>query len=79
MSHLNTVQTWLADNNLDIAYISDWKNIQYFTGFGSDPFERTLALFIFPDKDPFLFSPALEVEAIKKSGLEISCLWLLRP
>lgn len=27
MSHLNTVQTWLADNNLDIAYISDWKNI----------------------------------------------------
>lgn len=68
MSHLNTVQTWLADNNLDIAYISDWKNIQYFTGFGSDPFERTLALFIFPDKDPFLFAPALEVEAIKKAG-----------
>lgn len=58
---------WLTIN-LDIAYISDWKNIQYFTGFGSDPFERTLALFIFPDKDPFIFAPALEVEAIKKAG-----------
>ena len=66
MSHLNTVQTWLADNNLDIAYISDWKNIQYFTGFGSDPFERTLALFIFPDKDPSSFHLHLRSKRSKK-------------
>lgn len=68
MSHLTTVQNWLEQNKFDIAYVSDWHNIQYFTGFGSDPIERTLALFIFPDKDPFIFAPALEVEAVKKAG-----------
>ena len=68
MSHLQKVQNWLAENQLDVAYISDWKSIQYFTGFGSDPIERTLALFIFKDKDPFIFAPALEVEAVKKAG-----------
>lgn len=68
MSHLTKVQQWLAENNYDIAYVSDYKNIQYFTGFGSDPIERVLALFIFPDKDPFIFAPALEVEAVKEVG-----------
>ena len=68
MSHLTKVQQWLAENDYDIAYVSDYKNIQYFTGFGSDPIERVLALFIFPDKDPFIFAPALEVEAVKEVG-----------
>ena len=71
MSHLQKVQNWLAENQLDVAYISDWKSIQYFTGFGSDPIERTLALFIFKDKDPFIFAPALEVEAV------VSCVHVL--
>lgn len=68
MSHLENAQNWLAQNGFDAGYVSNWKNVQYFTGFGSDPFERTLALFIFPDKDPFIFAPALEVEAVKASG-----------
>ena len=68
MSHINSVQKWLADNNYDIAYVSDFMDIQYFTGFSSDPIERVLALFIFPDKDPFIFAPALEVEAVKETG-----------
>lgn len=68
MSHITTVQNWLADNGLDIAYVSDWKNVEYFTGFSSDPIERVLALFIFPNKDPFIFAPALEVGSVKKAG-----------
>ncbi|KRM85493.1 M24 family metallopeptidase [Liquorilactobacillus vini] len=68
MSHLENIQTWLAKNNYQIGYISDYQNIQYFTGFSSDPVERTLALFIFPDQDPFIFAPALEVEAVKEAG-----------
>ena len=58
MSHIDTVQQWLAQNNYDIAYISNYKTIAYFTGFESDPIEQTLALFIFPDHDPFIFAPA---------------------
>src|SRR5699024_3043457 len=38
--------------------------------FDSDPIERILALFIFPDKDPFIFAPALEVGSVKESGWE---------
>ena len=70
MKHIEEVQEWLANNNLDIAYISDFHNIRYYTGFDSDPIERILALFIFPDKDPFIFAPALEVGSVKESGWE---------
>ncbi|MDE1507778.1 M24 family metallopeptidase [Ligilactobacillus salivarius] len=70
MKHIEEVQEWLANNNLDIAYISDFHNIRYYTGFDSDPIERILALFIFPDKDPFIFAPALEVGSVKENGWE---------
>lgn len=65
---LSELQSWVADNNYDVAYISNPTNILYFTGFYSEPEERVLALFVFPDKDPFLFTPQLEVEAAKEAG-----------
>lgn len=65
MSQLDKVQAWVSDHKLDVAYISNFESIKYLTGFGSDPIERVLALFVFPDHEPFLFAPALEVEAIK--------------
>lgn len=68
MSHLKAIQTWLGQNNYDLAYISNFKTVEYLSGFGSDPIERTLALLVFPDHEPFLFAPALEVEAAKASG-----------
>lgn len=68
MSKIEKVQRWLADNNRDIALISDPKTIQYLTGFFSDPNERVLVLVVFKNKEPFLFGPALETEAIKESG-----------
>lgn len=68
MSHLEKLQEWLSSNNYQIGYVSDYKNIQYYTGFASDPVERTLALLVFADQDPFIFAPALEVEAVKEIG-----------
>lgn len=68
MSHIEAVTKWLNEQNLDIAYVSDYKNIAYFTNFESDPIERTLALFIFPNHEPFIFAPALEVESVKEAG-----------
>lgn len=68
MSQLDKVQKWVSDQKLDVAYISNFESIKYLTGFGSDPIERVLALFVFPDHEPFLFAPALEVEAIKDTG-----------
>lgn len=65
---LHHLQQLLADQQLDVAYLSDPMTIKYLTGFGSDPVERVLALLVFADQDPFLFGPALEVEAIKGTG-----------
>ncbi|WP_057769525.1 M24 family metallopeptidase [Lactobacillus selangorensis] len=65
---LQALQNWIADENIDVAYISNPTNILYFSGFESDPEERVLALFVFPDQDPFLFTPQLEVEAAKEAG-----------
>jgi len=65
---LQQVRQWTNDNHVDVTYVSDFHTISYLTGFGSDPIERTLALFIFADAEPFLFAPALEVEAIKGTG-----------
>ena len=65
---LLALQEYLAQNGLDDAYISNPSDIHYFTGFYSDPVARILALLVFPDKDPFMFAPQLEVEAAKDAG-----------
>lgn len=68
MTHLEKLQQWINDQHVDVAYISDPTDINYFTNFYSDPEERVLALFVFPNAEPFLFTPALSVEAAKKAG-----------
>ena len=70
-NQLAQLQNWLGENNMDVAYISNPTNILYFTGFESDPAERVLALFVFADQDPFLFTPQLEVESAKKAGWKL--------
>jgi Xaa-Pro dipeptidase len=67
-SKLDTVRTWLNDNQYDLAFFSDYHSIAYLTGFDSDPIERVLALVVPVNDAPFIFSPALEVEAVKATG-----------
>ena len=68
MNKLSQLRQAVIEAQLDVAYLSDPMTIKYLTGFGSDPIERVLALLVFADHDPFLFAPALEVEAIKDTG-----------
>lgn len=65
---INDLKKWMEKENIELAYISQPQSIAYFTGYESDPHERVLALFIALEKDPFLFAPALEVEAAAKSA-----------
>ncbi len=51
MNKIEKIQRWLADNNQDIALITNPKTIQYLTGFYSDPVERVLMMVVFKDKD----------------------------
>lgn len=68
MTKLTQLQEIINQHQLDAAYISDPMTINYLTGFYSDPVERVLALLMFADHEPFIFAPALEVEAIKDTG-----------
>lgn len=65
---LNELQAHLRANEIDWAYLSDPGHIAYFSGYHSEPHERILALFVPQLGDPFLFTPALEVEAAGESG-----------
>ncbi|MHC5268111.1 aminopeptidase P family protein [Enterococcus sp. LJL98] len=64
---INELKQWLIQKEVSLAFISNPQSIAYFTGYRSDPHERILGLFISTERDPFLFAPALEVEAARKS------------
>ena len=69
---LTELKKWMASEQIDLTYISDPGHIAYFSGYKSDPHERVLALFIPLDNDPFLFTPALEIEDAENSSWEYS-------
>lgn len=58
-------------DNIDIALFNNPQTIQYLTGYESDPHERILALLLFKDSSPLLFTPALEKEDAQKAVSEI--------
>ena len=66
--NLEKLQQWLQDNNQDVAYISNPITIAYFTGYEMDPHERIFSLVAFKDAEPFVFTPALNVEEAKASA-----------
>ena len=64
---IESLQKWLQQQQIQLAYLHDPKTIYYFTGFNSEPHERILALFIPDEGIPFLFTPSLDVEDAQKS------------
>lgn len=67
MSKLDQIVAHLTAESLDLAVFSDSVTINYLTGFMCDPHERQLFLFVFPDREPLLFTPALEVNRAKQT------------
>lgn len=67
MSKLNQIVSFLQTKEIDAAVVSDPVTINYLTGFYSDPHERQMFLFVFLDRSPLLFVPALEVERASNS------------
>jgi len=59
---------WVGREHIDFAFLSDPKNVFYFTGFKCDPHERLLGLFIIPGKTPFLVCPNMEVTRAEEAG-----------
>ncbi|WEV44699.1 Xaa-Pro peptidase family protein [Streptococcaceae bacterium ESL0687] len=61
------IQEFLKANDSDMTFLTNPTTINYLTGFESDPHERIMGLMIFKDKEPILFTPALEVEPAKNT------------
>lgn len=61
MSKITHLTQKLEKDNIFAAVLSDPVSINYLTGYLSDPHERHMYLFVFADKSPLLFLPALDV------------------
>lgn len=61
---LKQLQLYLNEQKLDFAIVTQPKNIFYYTGFNSEPYERFMAVVIDLQKsEEYLFVPALDYEA----------------
>lgn len=67
---IQQVKAYLRLNGNRFAYVADPTNVFYLTHFKCNPHERFLGLFIFPENDPFLICPELEIEQARRSGFE---------
>ncbi|WNZ92580.1 Xaa-Pro peptidase family protein [Streptococcus iniae] len=67
MTKLDTIRQFLTQKQATLAIFSDPVTIDYLTGFACDPHERQLFLFVYQDKQPVIFVPALEIARAEKS------------
>ncbi len=65
---LQSFSQWLQEQNISFALITSTPNVFYLSGFYSDPHERLLALLVFPNDEPILVCPQMEVSQAKRTG-----------
>ena len=59
MSKLDRIRHFLNENKAGLAIVSDPVTVNYLTGFDCDPHERQMFLFVYENREPALFVPAL--------------------
>ncbi|MGM0900497.1 MAG: M24 family metallopeptidase [Bacillota bacterium] len=68
-TRLNALTEYLINKEVDLAIVNSPKNVFYYTGFHSEPYERFLALVIdVRNRKHYLFVPALDQEAAETSS-----------
>ena len=65
---IEQLKNWLKEENIDAAFINSTENVFYLTNFHTDPHERLMGLFVFPEAEPFVVLPRMEVRQIKDAG-----------
>ncbi|ONH64080.1 Xaa-Pro dipeptidase [Streptococcus parauberis] len=65
MTKLDKIRHFIKESEAEVAVFSDPVTVNYLSGFDCDPHERQMFLFVFHDKEPLLFVPALEVARAK--------------
>lgn len=67
-TRMESLMNWLKSENHDLAFISSPANVFYLTNFQCDPHERLLGMAIFPEEEPFLVCPQMEVSRAQDAG-----------
>ncbi|MEH6942385.1 M24 family metallopeptidase [Bacillus sp. JJ722] len=67
-TRLELFKNWLQQKDISATFITSTENIFHLSGFYSNPHERLLSLAIFPDTDPILICPKMEVPDAQKTG-----------
>ncbi|MBN8193238.1 aminopeptidase P family protein [Bacillus sp. NTK074B] len=65
---IEQLKNWLKEEKIDAAFINSTENVFYLTNFHTDPHERLMGLFVFPNAEPFVVLPGMEVRQIKDAG-----------
>ncbi|WRP04642.1 Xaa-Pro peptidase family protein [Rossellomorea aquimaris] len=65
---IEMLKNWLKEENIDAAFINSTENVFYLTNFHTDPHERLMGLFVFPDAEPFVVVPGMETRQVKDAG-----------
>ncbi|MBN8209630.1 aminopeptidase P family protein [Bacillus sp. NTK071] len=67
---LEKFSNWLDETEQTFAFVHSSSNVFYLSNFECEPHERLLGLFIFPDHEPFLVCPGMEVGQARDAGWE---------
>jgi len=68
MNKIQQLQSYLKEQSIDAAFITDPYNVFYVSGFKSNPHERLLGVMVFADAEPFLICPKMEIPDAKNAG-----------
>jgi len=67
---LNRVMNWLKEKKYDMAFLHSKENVFYLTNFYADSHERLMGVFVFPNTEPFLICPFMEIGQARAAGWE---------
>ncbi|WP_050183882.1 M24 family metallopeptidase [Domibacillus robiginosus] len=65
---LDHVRDWLQEKKYDMAFLHSKENVFYLTNFYADSHERLMGVFVFPEAEPFLVCPFMEIGQAKAAG-----------
>src|SRR5690625_4129261 len=68
LGHIEKFSKIIDKKNIQLVCLTSTANIFYLTGFYCEPHERLLSLLVFPDEEPMLICPEMEVNLAKNSG-----------
>ncbi|PGL69142.1 Xaa-Pro peptidase family protein [Bacillus sp. AFS055030] len=69
MEHrIQNLSTWLKEQDIQLGFITSTENVFYLTNFHCNPHERLLACLVFPNEEPILVCPQMEVGHVQNAG-----------